>query len=299
MEININSDRYQQFMNFLDVKFPTAEQNHALRQRLNAIGVCEKNATSPSTNDLTNRQVDVLEGIITADKHSITKIELYFRLFALYNEDAHAITMPLEYDADLKKLESLQIIISQGNQITLATPAPTVQKHAAEKVEEKVEEKAEASSAASSYSLRAKRKIQSPTTASSYNSKKSCKSTPHAHEIELLTALVKQLQENNAVLQSNQDTLNAMLTQQQVAFAAQQTCYNDLQTRVNQLEETHRNQNSTPVSSGVFYGNRPSPLFFNRSLNPTLSPLPLSPSRPLLADELEALSPIHLNGFAP
>jgi hypothetical protein len=294
MKININSDRYTQFMAFLDNKFPGAEQNGAVRQRLHAIGLRKKNKITSSKNSLANRQVDVLQGIITADNHSITKVGLYFQLFALYNDNAHIVTMTPEYDADLKKLESLQIIISQGDSITLATPAPKTQKQAAE--EEEAEEKAEASNAASSYNLRIKRKSKASKTASSDNPKKSRTDT---HEIELLTATVKQLQENHAVLQSNQDKLIAMFTQQQAAYAAQQTSYNDLQMRFNQLEEKHTNQNNAPVSPSFFYGNRPSPLLFNSPVNLPPSPLTWSRSQPLLEDELQSQLPGQVDRLTP
>jgi hypothetical protein len=259
MKIKINSNRYQQLMAFLDKKFPAPEQNSGLRQRLKDIGLCE---STLNKDNLTNRQVDVLEYLIAADRHLTTKYALYFNVFGLYNDNAQCVRMKPEYEADLKKLESLKIITNQGAYITLATPATKIQQQATPENEEK----AEAPNTVSDYHLR-KRKNTSSTTQQSDNLKKPRTDTPHASTIETLTTTIKVIQENQALLLSNHENLIAAMTQQKAAHKTLQTSHDDLQTRFNQLEEKYNNQNNTSAELAPFYGRTGSPLFFCSPIN--------------------------------
>jgi hypothetical protein len=302
VKIYINPARHQQLMIFLDSKFPIPEQNSTLRQRLQDLGLRPKIADGSRVHTLTDRQVDVLQRILTCDSFTTTKIELYFLIYNLYNEQARTIQINKEYEDDLAKLEFFHLTLTLGDRITLAIPGPQVEHTAVIEIDDHEETTQAAHSATSNYNLRGKRKSEASSSSQSNDQKKVRGDARNATIIQTLTDAVQQLQENEKTLQSNHDFLYSSIQRLEAAHTMLQADYNDLQSRLSLLEaKEQQNQNIVSVATApdVFYNRSATPLFFNSpQINPS-SPLllPVSPREFFLADDSEQASTSSPSGF--
>lgn len=120
MPISIDPTRYQKLISSINTKLTDSNENQRIHQLLTLFGICATSESQPSPS-LNNRQVNLLESILLTSYHPTQKMDLYLNFYFTYHTDIKLITPSPLYDEDLAKLQSLNIIQMQGNQITLNT----------------------------------------------------------------------------------------------------------------------------------------------------------------------------------